>query len=46
MDTLTRFADEKLTTIAKSNLRRALHHTGLLPTIVAERNGRLLISLA
>ena len=46
MDTLTRFADEKLTAIAKRNLRRTLHPTGRLPPIVAERDGRKLISFA
>ncbi|MCH7542767.1 MAG: 8-amino-7-oxononanoate synthase [Proteobacteria bacterium] len=46
MDTLTRFAEKKLTAIAKRNLRRALHPTERLPPIVAERDGRKLISFA
>ncbi|MCH7711121.1 MAG: aminotransferase class I/II-fold pyridoxal phosphate-dependent enzyme, partial [Proteobacteria bacterium] len=46
MDTLTRFADEKLMAIAERNLRRTLHPTGRLPPIIAERNGRKLISFA
>ena len=46
MDTLTRFADEKLIAITKRNLRRTLHPTGRLPPIMAERGGRKLISFA
>ena len=46
MDTLKRFADEKLIALTKSNLRRTLHPTGRLPPIMAERGGRKLISFA
>jgi 8-amino-7-oxononanoate synthase len=46
MDTLKRFAEQKLTAIAKSNLRRTLHATGRGPPIMAERGGRQLISFA
>ena len=46
MDTLKRFADEKLTALTNRNLRRTLHPTGRLPPSLAERGGRKLISFA
>lgn len=46
MDTLDKFAGDKLARIAAGNLRRTLIPTGRLPPIAAERGGRKMISFA
>lgn len=46
MDTLDRFAGDKLAQIAARNLRRTLRPTGRTPPIAAERDGRKMISFA
>ncbi len=44
MDTLDKFAGDKLAQIAARNLHRTLRPTGRTPPIAVERDGRKMIS--